>query len=160
MSSSVSSMDSSNAGTDGQSVHTNAAQYPQTQRLTDRQTGQTDRLTTDRKADRQTDRQTYRRQTDRQQTEPDDYRQIDKQTDRQSGRTDRQADRAGGQTDRRRPTERKDMTDRTPTRLPESIAVYGNRSHRQSHNLPLACCCRSRAALCVSHSRTHTIGFS
>jgi hypothetical protein len=30
------------------------------------------------------------------------------------------------------------MTDRTPTRLPESIAVYGNRSHRQSRSLPLA----------------------
>ena len=69
MSSSVSSTNSSSAGTDGQSVvHTNAAQYPQTQGLADRQSGQTDRLT-----NKQKDRQT--------ETKPDDYRQI-KQTDR------------------------------------------------------------------------------
>ena len=61
------------------------------------------------------------------------------------------------------------MTDRTPTRLPESIAVYGNRSHRQSRSLPLARALLSHvaaalmpthAALCVSRSRTHTIVFS
>ena len=61
MSSSVSLTHSSSAGTAGQSVHTNAAQYSQTQRLTDRQSGQTDRLT-----NRQTDRQKDRRKTDRQ----------------------------------------------------------------------------------------------
>ena len=79
---------------DGQPVHTNAAQYPQTQRLTDRQTGQTDRP--DRPTERPTDRQTNRRQNDRQQTNSDDYRQIDKQTDQQSGRTNNQTDRAEG----------------------------------------------------------------
>ena len=45
------------AGTDGQSVHTNAAQYPQTQRLTDRTDRQTNKQT-ERPTDRQTDRQT------------------------------------------------------------------------------------------------------
>ena len=141
------------------SIPTNAA--------TDRPTGQTDRP--DRPTERQTDRQTDRRQTDRQQTKSDDYRQIDKQTNQQSGRTDNQTDKAEGQTDRRRPTEWKDMTDITPTRLPESIAVYGNRSHRQSRSLPLARALLSHvaaalmpthAALCVSRSRTHTIVFS
>ena len=51
------------------SAHTNAAQYPHTQRLTDRpdrQTGQTDQ--TDRQKDQQTDRQTDR-QTDEESTD-------------------------------------------------------------------------------------------
>ena len=63
MSSSVFLTHSSSAGTDGQSVHTNAAQYSQTQRMTDRQSGQTDRLTkrqTNRQIDRKTERQTTR----------------------------------------------------------------------------------------------------
>ena len=64
MSSSVSLTHSSSAGTDGQSVHTDAAQYSQTQRLTDQQSGHTDRLT-NRQTDRQTDRQKDRRKTDR-----------------------------------------------------------------------------------------------
>ena len=141
------------------SIPTNAATDRPTDR-TDRQTGQTDR---------QTDKQTNR-QTGRQQTKSDDYRQIDKQTDQQSGRTDNQTDRAEGQTDRRRPTERKARHDRQNTyALPESIAVYGNRSHRQSRSLPLARALLSHvaaalmpthAALCVSRSRTHTIVFS
>ena len=48
------------ADTDGQSVHTNAAQYPQTQRLTD---------PTDREANKQTKRLTDR-QTDKQTNRP------------------------------------------------------------------------------------------
>ena len=45
-----------------QSVHTNAAQYSQTQRLTDQQSRQTDRLT-NRQTNRQKDRKTAERQT-------------------------------------------------------------------------------------------------
>ena len=129
------------------SIPTNAT----TGRPTDRQTGQTDR------------------QTDRQHTKSEDYRQIDKQTDQPSGRTDNQTDKAEGQTDRRRPTEWKDMANRTPTRLPESIAVYGNRSFGLTGSLTV-CLSHMRcshmllplfhAALCVSRSRTHTIVFS
>jgi hypothetical protein len=147
MSSSVSLTHSSSAGTDGQSVHTNAAQYSQTQRLTDRQSGQTDRLTNrqkDRQTERQTDRQTDTRQTDRQQTKPNDYRQIDKQTDRQSGlkttgRTDTDRHRQT-QTDRPtdRQTDRPTVTDRPTEHLPYSLAVYGNRSHGQSVTIGLS----------------------
>ena len=110
MSSSISSTDSSSAGTYSghrrpicahkrSSVPTNAA----TGRPTERADRQTDRQK-DRPTDRQTDRQTDRH-TDIRLSLPTTDRETNRQTDRQTKRKDRQtqADRAEGQTDR--PTE-------------------------------------------------------
>ena len=99
------------AGTDGQSVHTSAAQYLQTQRLADRQTGQTDRLTN--------------RQKDRQE---DKGRQTDRKTDKQTNSrlslltTDRETNRQTDKADRRQLAARVQRCKRTRTYL-EGVTI-------------------------------------